>query len=346
MPALRPKFWRELNAIIAKYNGLKVNGTVASQSTQAKRRESIHAGFNVLAKDFHCRLVSPTQFREKHMFKLVSHWETQGRADIQTQIGYFRTFGNVWLGKGGGNMIKASEKYASNPESVRRRYITNRDKTWTGNAIDIEATLATITTLDERVGIVTELCLAFGLRRTESALLHPHEDFNGHTLHISRGSKGGRERDIQIEHESQRELLKRAARFASPPNGSLIPEGKSLKAFKEHVKYVLRQAGVGRKLNGVTLHGLRHEYAVRFYEKRTGLPAPIKGASEKPDPQLEKRVKGELSEALGHSREPIVGCYIGSRHRPLTQPGSSEANQDPRRQDKSGVNEAEASIGQ
>jgi hypothetical protein len=335
MPSLRPRFWGELNAIIEKNNLYKVDGSIASYETRAKRREVIHAGFRYLASAG-CRLTSPIQFKEKHMKKLVPYWEKENIADIQTRISIFRTFGNHWIRKPG--MIKESERYANNPQSVKRKYVTNVDKTWTGHGVDVLDMVQKVTVLDARVGLLMELGVAFGARLKEAMGLHPHtdlktvEDKKGNKreyIHVRNG-KGGLQRDIEIEQSGplrdyQLELIERAKTIAARPGASLIKDGKSTAYQRNRVYYILRKAGVARKLNGVTFHGLRHEYAVAYYERRTGVAAPLKGNPEKPDPALDQKTREDLSENLGHSRTSIVGCYIGSRHRPVPQTGGPEA---------------------
>jgi hypothetical protein len=331
MPSLRPRFWNELNAIIKKNNDYKVDGSTASYETKAKRSENIHAGFKYLA-GAGCRLTSPTQFKEKHMHKLVAYWEEKQYADIQTRISYFRAFGNIWIRKPG--MIKESVKYATHPQSVARRYITNADKTWSGHGIDVLDMVRKVTESDARVGVLMELGVAFGMRLKEAMGFHPHTDVVAATpdkpehVHIRKG-KGGRKRDIEIEksgplRDYQLDLIERAKAIAARPGASLIQDGKSAAYQRNRVYYILRKAGVTRNLNGVTFHGLRHEYAVAYYERRTGVAAPLKGNPEKPDPALDQKTRGDLSENLGHSRTSIVGCYIGSRNQPIPQPDESE----------------------
>lgn len=327
MPSLRPRFWNELNAIIKKNNDYKVDGSTASYETKAKRREVIHRGFRYLAS-VGCRLKSPTQFRERHMHKLVEHWEDERHDDIQTSISTFRTFGNEWLRKPG--MIKPSVKYTKRPETAKRRYITNVDKTWSGNGVEVLSMIRQVTDLDLRVGLLNELGVAFGMRLKEAMGFRPHADVKAATtdqrecVHVPKG-KGGRSRDIDLEipgplYDYQRELLTRAKAIAARPGASLIPDGRSATQLRNRVYYILRKAGVTRKQNGVTFHGLRHEYAVAYYERRTGAAVPLKGAVERPDPVVEQDTFKSLAESLGHSRTTIVGCYVGSRHQPIPQP--------------------------
>lgn len=335
MPVLRPRFWGELNAIITKNNDFKVDGSTASHETKAKRREVIHRGFRYLASEG-SRLISPTQFSERHMFKLVAHWEEGNHDDIQTLISIFRTFGNEWIGKPG--LIKQSAKYTKHPETAKRRYITNVDKTWSGNGVDVLDVVRKVTDLDQRVGILIELGVAFGMRLKEAMGFHPHTDVKEATadqrerVHVRKG-KGGRQRSIELEipgplYDYQRELLARARTIADRPGASLIPDGRSAAYQRNRVYYILRKAGVTQALNGVTFHGLRHEYAVAYFERRTGVAVPLKGKPEKPDPVVEQDTREALSENLGHSRTSIVGCYIGSRHQPLPQSGQPENQTD------------------
>lgn len=324
MPSLPPKFWKELNAVIAANNGIKVNGTKSSFSTQAKRRKAIHKGFRDLAI-LGCRLESPQQFKVRHMKKLAAMWEERGDADIQTKISFFRTFANKWLEKP--SMIQESAIYVKNPASVKRRYITNADKTWSGNGVDVLNMIQKVAAIDTRVSNLLELAVAFGMRMHEAMLFRPHLDDERDSVWI-RSGKGGRVRSVTLDgdpqiYRYQREVIERAKTFALKPHHSMIPADRSFDSYRNRIYYILRKAGVSRKDNSVTFHGLRHEYAVAYYEKRTGVAAPIKGKSDKPDPGIEQVTLEDLSENLGHSRTSIVGCYIGSRHQPLPQSGKN-----------------------
>jgi integrase len=319
-------FLNELKSIIAKHNPYKVDGSVASYETQAKRAEVIHAGFWTLAKQG-CRLKSPRQFKERHMHKLVEHWEAKGIKDIQTRISAFRTFGNIWIEKP--SMIKCSAKYATKAESVKRKYVTNTDKTWSGNGAEAVTLIKKVTERDARVGIMLELGVAFGLRVKEALLLQPHKDDHGDRVHIRKGSKGGRQRYIDLEEpgvlrDYQRSVLEQAKAIIERAGTSMIPDGSSFVSYRNHVYYVLHSEGIGRARNGVSFHGLRHEYAVAYYEKQTGVTSPVKGGTEQPDPIVEQEAREALAKNLGHSRASILGCYIGSRHRPMPKSENPE----------------------
>jgi hypothetical protein len=163
------------------------------------------------------------------------------------------------------------------------------------------------------VAIQVELQATFGLRAQESMLLRPLQCLrvSGH-LHVIDGTKGGRPRLVPIDAEWQYEVLIRAARLANPRTGSMIPEPWSLKKWYRHFYHVLQKEGITRGGLGVTVHGLRHAYLQRMYEQITGVPAPIKRADHRPDPELHQRAMQQLVEAAGHSLAAKATAYIST----------------------------------
>lgn len=307
-----PKFWKELHAILSKHNLHSTRGDhPASFETQSKRAEILNQGFRTLWK-LGFRPESPRSFRERHMHALAAHWEAKGCKDIQTRISIFRVFGNLWLGKT--NMIKASVVYVSNPDSVRRRYITNVDKTWSGQGVDVLAMIEAVAADDPRVGLVLEVQLTFGLRLKEALLLRPHLDDKIAYLNVNRGTKGGRYRAVSIEDNLGRDVLARARTLVVRPEACLIPDGVSYVAYRSHVYYICRKHGITRSQIGIVPHGLRHEYACAWLEKTTGAKAPIKDPSATIPQEVDRLARRELAENLGHTRPSIVGCYVGSRN--------------------------------
>jgi hypothetical protein len=166
---------------------------------------------------------------------------------------------------------------------------------------------------DRWVAIQVELQATFGLRAQESMLLRPMQCLrvSGH-LHVIDGTKGGRPRVVPIDAEWQYEVLIRAARLANPRTGSMIPEPWSLKKWYRHFYHVLQKEGITRGGLGVTVHGLRHAYLQRMYEQVTGVPAPIKRADHRPDPELHQRAMQQLVEAAGHSLAAKATAYIST----------------------------------
>ncbi len=103
---------------------------------------------------------------------------------------------------------------------------------------------------------------AFGLRREESIKLRPTWADRGDALHLKASwTKGGKERDVPIRTEAQRELLQDAKMLAGA--GSLIPADISYRDQLNRFKAQTAQAGIDR------VHGLRHHYAQTRYTELT-----------------------------------------------------------------------------
>lgn len=92
----------------------------------------------------------------------------------------------------------------------------------------------------------------------------------------------------------------------------MIPEPWSLKKWYRHFYHVLQKEGITRSGLGVTVHGLRHAYLQRMYEQVTGVPAPIKLADHRPDPELHQRAMQQLVEAAGHGLAAKATAYIST----------------------------------
>jgi len=309
-----PQFWSQLKNIIRENNPRRAySNRVASYETQARRAEIIHQGFRILWK-LGCRLPSPRGFRERHMHKLGRYWEAQGYKDIQTRFSAFRTFGNDWLNRPG--MIKASEVYVENPESVKRHYVSNVDRTWTGNGVDVVAKIEEVANHDYRAGVILELCLTLGLRLAEALKLRPRESTMGTQLQVVYGTKNGRPRVVPIEAGAvghlQRVVLQKAQAIVGSVHESMIPRTESYVKYRTHIYYLCRKFGITRNMLGVTAHGLRHEYAVAYFERHTGSQAPVRKPEADNSGELHQAVRRSLSKNLGHSRVSIVSCYLGS----------------------------------
>lgn len=119
---------------------------------------------------------------------------------------------------------------------------------------------------DVRMRLAVRLMSAFGLRFKEALLLRPQEDWQGRSLHVARGSKGGRPRVVPVERDAQRRLLAEAAEFVG--GGSLVPPELTYIKFRKAMEYRLLKAGIGN------VHGLRHAYAQALFERHAGFPCP------------------------------------------------------------------------
>ena len=129
-------------------------------------------------------------------------------------------------------------------------------------------------------------------------------------LAVTRGTKGGRPREVPIETKIA--ILEEAARLSNGLTGSTVPADRTLSQWRDWYYYVLEKHGVTKRGEGITSHGLRHEYLQTLYKETTGVEAPIKRASERPDPQLHEEAMRRVVEAAGHSRLTKSGAYLST----------------------------------
>lgn len=152
---------------------------------------------------------------------------------------------------------------------------------------------------DSKAKMGVELAHEFGLRSNEIVCLQVG-DIKGDRLHISHGSKGGRERTIIAETLQQKELIIKLSNYAKEKdlsdNDRIINITKSSlhKYEREHLK-----KHFGQKYNHTNNHAIRKNYAERTY-----LRYRQEGKSH-------KDAWGKTSENLGHSfdREGLFKVY-------------------------------------
>ncbi|WP_084612680.1 integrase domain-containing protein [Pseudogulbenkiania sp. MAI-1] len=318
---IRPGDWqKELNQLIhANAHGHARKDKVVSMATIKKRADILFQSFRQL-RELGYKLQSVRNLRQRHIEALFKHWENQGLSPstLQTRHSVLGTF-LVWVDKPG--TIPPLCDLVSNPESIKRVYRAETDKSWSASSIDPEELLQRIEKEDKRVAIQLELLREFGLRVKEAAMFKPNDSISidGKSLMLKRGTKGGRIRFVPVETESQRAVLKKAKELAGNGDNHIGIRNKTLKQNLRHFRHVLEKHGVTKAELGVTPHGLRHEYANnRFEELSGGYKTPVRGGVKDEIPaDLEKRVRYKVSEELGHSRIYITTAYYGSHRRPV-----------------------------
>mgnify|MGYP003664999903 CR=1 FL=1 len=147
----------------------------------------------------------------------------------------------------------------------------------------------------------------------ESMLFRPAMDFDETTsvVHVRRGTKGGRPRIMLVETQEQKALLKELRSFCHDNQSSMIPVRADLGRWIKHYYRVCNRHGISRA-NGMTPHGLRHGYAHRLYEEKTGVvPAAVSGQKEDMDAITDRIARLLVAEDLGHSRVSISSAYLG-----------------------------------
>ena len=270
-----------------------------SYSTRGRRWKELNLMANQLHEIGYTRFKDPHKLKGRHVTALVERWKHEGLAagTIKTRMSSLRW----WAEKVGRESVVAPRNAAYGID--QRQYVSNESKA----VFMTDGDLSKVK--DAHVRASLELQRAFGLRREECLKFQPRFADRGDKLVLKASwCKGGREREIPVRTDRQREVLNQAHRLAG--RGSMIPSGRS---YVEQVKLYERQtaaAGLHK------LHGLRHAYAQARYEELTGRAAPAAGGKRsaeltREEKDLDREARMTISRELGHSREQISAVYLG-----------------------------------
>ncbi len=299
--------WKaSLAAVLKAHNGARHDGAVASFATQDKRADVLYAGFKRL-HELNFRMEAVTSLRGKHIDALAKDWHARGfsASTLHNNLSIFRMFAE-WIGKAG--MVRGVDHYLGSGTTARSS-IAREDKTWSGRDVNVAAKLEQVRQKDERIALQLQLQLAFGLRAREAMQLRPHLADKGTYLSVTHGTKGGRDRVEQIRAPEQRAVLELAKKFCATPSSSTSDPQRKLSQWKNHYYLVVRSCGITRK-DGITSHGLRHQYANERYRELTGSDSPLRGGAPV-DRDTDRAAREVVAEELGHSREDVTTHYLG-----------------------------------
>lgn len=161
----------------------------------------------------------------------------------------------------------------------------------------------------DRLKVSLELQQAFGLRREECMKFRPDVAIKDDRISL-KGSwcKGGRDRDIPILNDYQRDVLARAATLAG--KGSMIPPEHNYKTWLATYEKATNRADLSN------LHGLRHGYAQDRFESIAGFKSPLAGGPSRDQLTAEQKERDfearmVVSNELGHGREEVTAVYLG-----------------------------------
>jgi len=164
-----------------------------------------------------------------------------------------------------------------------------------------------------RAASVGELAREFGLRSKEASLIDARSALReaqfSSSISVSRGTKGGRLREIPVTQPSQISALERAARVQGNAQ-SLVSPDKSLAEFRNTDLRALRDELKAVGFSGI--HDLRAAYAASRYEALTGHPPPCNGGKIT-DRELDRSARIQIAAELGHGRIDVVNAYVGGR---------------------------------
>jgi integrase len=288
----------------------RISNRALSIKTQEYRAAKLCKAFREL-RDGGFALQTPWSLKHKHVRYLVNTWIAAGQSGgtIENKLTYLRALAQ-WMGKT--NLIGSLDDYADREAlGLKRSYVATVDKSWAAHGVDAVAKIEEIAQTCPYTAVQLKLQAAFGLRIEESFMLRPAEAArNPRTLAVTRGTKGGRPREVPIETKIG--ILEEAARLSNGLTGSTVPADRTLTQWRDWYYYVLEKHGVTKKGMGITSHGLRHEYLQTLYKETTGVDAPIKRAAERPDPQLHEEAMRRVVEAAGHSRLTKSGAYLST----------------------------------
>ena len=245
-------------------------------------------------------------------------------------------------------MVLPLESYLSDPALAKRTYAAKEDKSWIAHGVVPAEKIAEIRRYDPRAACWFRNCLAHAARLKEVLMMLPHQaEIDGKLfltsdrramkhetyLELKRGTKGGRVRFVPIDTPEKRAALEEAKQLVKSETGHLGDPTKSLRQNMRRFKHICDKFGITKAKLGVTLHGLRHQYAVERYEKFSGTPAPVRGGAPVAR-EVDRAARLQVAEELGHSRENITGAYLGGILKSPTKGGeaptaSGEAQPEP-----------------
>ncbi|WP_333997520.1 helix-turn-helix domain-containing protein [Burkholderia gladioli] len=288
----------------------RISMRALSIKTQEYRATAICKAF-VELREGGFALRTPWSLKAKHIEYLVERWveDKQSGGTIENKLTYMRALAR-WMGKA--NLVGTLADYVDRREAgLERNYVATEDKSWVANGVDPVAKIEEISRTCPYTAVQLKLQAAFGLRIEESFMLRPLEAVrDSRTLDVTRGTKGGRPRQVPIERKIA--ILEEAARLSNGVTGSTIPAGRTLKQWRDWYYYVLAKHGVTKHGIGVTSHGLRHEFLQTLYEEVAEVPAPIKGSAARPDPAAHAEAKRRVVVAAGHSRPSKANAYLST----------------------------------
>lgn len=298
------------------HSGTRVSGRSLSQMSQRQRVQALLAMFVELRTAGRMAVTSPYSIRQKHIAWLVQHWVLERSLNVGTvelRLTHLRAFMS-WMGKP--KVVGRIDEYVKRPEGYVRRYVAQEDRSWEGNGVDAITKVAQIEVSDPHVALQLKLEAAFGLRAKESWRLKPAFDvLPSGQLHVHDGTKGGRPRRVAIEFDWQYEVLAAAAKLAAatnPERGTLIPARYTQARWRRRFYTVLEKHGITKNGDGVTAHGLRHQFLQQMYHREAGQPAAVKGAGKVRDVAAHREAMRKVVEAAGHSRATKANAYLST----------------------------------
>jgi site-specific recombinase XerC len=318
---------RVVDVLIELFNPLHtaLEKTV-SHKTRYERAHFLRRFFRELHTDAGFKLApDPRNLGQRHVQAMVKVWQRRklSPGTIQTYLSFLRGLA-MWLNKPG--FIRRPEHYGLTPDEYERHENAQRDKSWSGNGIDVEALLAQVSAYDARIGASMRLMVKVGLRRKESVMCRPYAHV--HTFeetglpeqqreadrYLWTKGKGGRARWLPLATEEQQSAIAHARSVVSGHDAHMGAPDRDLKSNLRRLDYALRKFGLTKRESGTTGHGARHDHLQGQYQDTTGTPAPVRGGGPV-DRDLDRQARLRVARVAGHARLRSAGAYIGAIRR-------------------------------
>lgn len=314
---------RVVDVLIELFNPLHtaLEKTV-SHKTRYERAHFLRRFFRELHTDAGFKLApDPRNLGQRHVQAMVKVWQRRklSPGTIQTYLSFLRGLA-MWLNKPG--FIRRPEHYGLTPDEYERHENAQRDKSWSGNGIDVEALLAQVSAYDARIGASMRLMVKVGLRRKESVMcrpyahVHPFEETGlpdeqrEADRYLWTKGKGGRARWLPLATEEQQSAIAHARSVVSGHDAHMGAPDRDLKSNLRRLDYALRKFGLTKRESGTTGHGARHDHLQGQYQDTTGTPAPVRGGGPV-DRDLDRQARLRVARIAGHARLRSAGAYLG-----------------------------------
>ncbi len=300
------------------YVGAKDFARRCSEKTYTVRKQLLLSTFRAV-KGRNRGIKCLAQFTPRLIPEILEYWsEDVGggkmRHGYETQVQDYSVL--VWFWRMHGISVPSIKTFIEDPQlklKFARSGTAARDKSWSGNGVDVNMKIEEARAIDPVVARLIFLAKTFGLRAKETLFVRPHEDDNGDRLHLSRGTKTGRPRDITYDDFDASSL--RAAiedvKSQLTPGQHAAWQNRSLKEARRRLYYVLDLIGLNKKEAGVSFHGLRVQWAIEQFESMTGTAAPVRGGGSI-DYFRFAEIRRTISRAMGHNRIRVTSAYYGS----------------------------------
>jgi len=313
--SVKSRCFSSLKRILEKDNQNKRHAILKKDvgfSTSGQREEFYYRFFRELI-EMRYRLPDVEGLRKEHIRAWMQDLEFKGRSPktLQKYASMINVF-TVFINKPG--MMGNPRDLLKDPSRFECTSVTKTDKSQANKKVQWNVILEKVKARSQVLAAQYVMCERFGLRFEEAAKLCPHISDKGDYLHICKGSKGGRKRNIEIRTADQRQALDHLKTFATSKNGSTIPKNKNYKQWNTYSNNINRDVGFTKKEAGFTRHSLRHGFANDLYQELTGISSPVRGGnpeSIRASEDLQARLF--VAQEMGHGRARITSAYTGSR---------------------------------